>query len=494
MKRLGINLDQQIQRTKKRFIEADTKNDVYYALLSLQRLLHDAHSNLTAPQELIPRSANVILPFTLAVRGDALANAQYVVGTSSLPELKPGFVLKEYQDKSIAQLEYDYIEWLDSSSSEILKMELARALTRAPSTRRIPEPDVSLPVVATFIDPNTKTEIKITTTWRSAMPAGEQDDYASFTADYRGIHYQAYKGIANDTLIVVYTSFNYTLSDADLKSALTRASFPVPAFDQSKPLAEQRDWLIQFLRANEYPDAERQIAGGISLTGIAETMDILTLGKYLNRQTVANVLVDVRNNSGGNVNVELIRLFATQPFTGTARAIVYTPLVRSDNNFFEGALTYADSRMKPIILDQVTHQNEATQSRAFPWYCKSGSCAPSEGVFNPNSAIRKFNFAVLVGPLCTSACEHFVATTQDNRLGKVVGLPSRGGSAPFRAAKSFVLKNGQTFSIILNTGISYRPNGEPLEGNPAPVDYYLFPEDDYVSKMIAYLKANGGFK
>jgi C-terminal processing protease CtpA/Prc len=120
--------------------------------------------------------------------------------------------------------------------------------------------------------------------------------------------------------------------------------------------------------------------------------------------------------------------------------------------------------------------------------CLSGSCGLDERVFMPNPQIKKFNFAVLVGPVCASACEHFVATIKDNDLGALIGLPSRGGSAPFRAAQSFTLKNGQTFSIVLNTGIGYRPNGEPLEGNPAPVEYYLFPEEEYLAKMIQYLR------
>ena len=491
-KRLGINLDQEIQRTKKRFLEADTQTEVYYALLSLQRLLHDLHSNLTVPPELIPRSANVALPFTLEVRGSSLAGAQYVVTASSLAEIKPGFILKTYQGKTIAQLEAEFSEWLDCTSPEYLKVNLARALTRPPSAQRAPEPDVKLPVVATFVDPTTRNEITITMreAWRAASAERVPSDYTLYQPAFRGVNYLAYTGVISNTLIVAYNSFQYSLRDADLKSALARASFPVPPFDQTKPLSDQREWLIQFARANEYPNAER----ASSLTGVVETVDVLTLGKFLNRQTADNLLVDVRINPGGNVYGELTGLFATKPFTGTTHALVFTPLTQSDKNFFNDALTSTSGRIGMIIQDQVARQNVPTQSRQFPMRCISGNCGLDESVFAPNAEIKKFNFAVLVGPTCASACEHFVAMIKDNGLGAVIGLPSRGGSAPFRAAKSFPLKNGQTFSIILNTGIGYRPNGEPLEGNPAPVEYYLFPEEEYLVKMIQYLRQKNYFK
>jgi len=92
-KRLGTTWEKELERAKKRFVEADTKADVYYALLSLQRTIHDMHSSLTVPSVLMPPSQTLSLPFTLGVRGNSLESAHYVVVPSAIPELKPGFVL-----------------------------------------------------------------------------------------------------------------------------------------------------------------------------------------------------------------------------------------------------------------------------------------------------------------------------------------------------------------------------------------------------------------
>ncbi len=491
MKRLGITWQKEVERTKNRFIEADTKADVYYALLSLQRTLHDAHSSLSAPKEIIPGNNPISLPFTLAVQGDSLENAHYAVIQSSLPEIKTGFVLKQYQNKTIAQLEYEYSEWLDSTSPESLKQNLARALTRHTDASRVPAPDASAPVTAVFVDPGGKAETRITFKWSRAGRETLSDDYARLTVDYRGINYRAYKDTGNNTLILVYSSFKYVFRDDELKNIISQASFIVPSFDKTKPLEEQREWMNKLLEANGYPDLSR--LRSYPFTALLEEADVLTLGKYLNQQTLPNLLIDVRDNTGGNVNTNLVALFASQPFQGSTRELIYNPMIRSDSKFLQEALTYSDRFMAPIITAQLARDTEVARSQRFPFSCRTASCNVDEATFEPNSNVKKFTLAVLSGHRCTSACDQFVAMIGDNGLGKIVGVPSRGGSAPYRATKEMVLKNGERFSIIFNTGVCYRPNGEPLEGNPAKVEYYLLPEDDYINKMIEYLK-QGYFK
>ncbi len=48
--RLGITREQALEASKRRFVQANTRDDAYYALLSLQRSLHDRHSYLDAAE------------------------------------------------------------------------------------------------------------------------------------------------------------------------------------------------------------------------------------------------------------------------------------------------------------------------------------------------------------------------------------------------------------------------------------------------------------
>ena len=166
-KRLGTTWEKELERAKKRFLEADTQMDVYYALLSLQRTIHDMHSSLTVPSALTPPPQTLSLPFTLGVRGNALESARYAVVQSAIPELKPGFVLKQYNNQTPAQLEYDLSEWLSSTSPENQKLELANALTRYTNSSRYPPPNVNIPVSVVFVDPTSQKEISVTVRWQS---------------------------------------------------------------------------------------------------------------------------------------------------------------------------------------------------------------------------------------------------------------------------------------------------------------------------------------
>jgi len=435
-KRLGTTWEKELARARQRFLEADTKLDVYYALLSLQRSFHDARSSLTVPGGLTPPSDKFSLPFTLAVRGDSLDNAQYIVVQSSLSEVKAGFLLKQYGAKTIQQLEYDFSEWLDNTSPEQLRMELAKALTRT-SPSQYPSPDMNAPVTIVFTDPANQKETSVLVRWQRGVTDAPSEDYEGLTLDYTGINYRIYKDTVNQTIVLVYPSFNY-------------------------------------------------------LRG--EDVDTQNLGNYLNQQTLANLVMDVRDNTGGNINTNLIALFARERFRILTRELVFVPVVKRDRAFFEESLTLADNYMRKLISDYAAREKDAARSPRFPFFCKTANCSTEEATYEPNLNVRKFNFAILSGPKCMSSCDQFVSIVKDNNIGQVVGLPSRGAHSPMRAKKESGLKNGDKFSMIFTTGIGYRANGEPLEGNSAKVDYYLFPEDDYIGKIIQYLKASGSLK
>jgi len=482
-KRLGTTWEKEVERAKKRFLDADTKLDVYYAVLSLQRTIHDVHSALTVPAGLNPTSEAFSLPFTLGMRGNSLENAQYVVTQSSISEIKVGFMLKLYGSKTLQQLEYDYSEWLGATSPEQLKTELARALTRS-GAGRYPSLDPNTPVNIVFIDPASQRDTGVTVRWQTGATDVPSQDYAQLSVDYAGINYRLYKDAVNQTIILVYASFNYSLRDTALKTALAGVSYKVPPFDNTQPLEAQSAWMTQFLQANEHPNL--QSVRNFPFTVLLQEVDTLNLGRYLNQQTYPILLVDVRNNGGGSIPTNLTALLARERFKTPTFEVVFTPLMKNDNTFLQESL--GAGLQAKYILDQLAREKEAVKSSRFPFNCKTSNCSLTEAEYDPNPSVKKFNVAVLSGPGCISSCDQFVSLIKDNNIGRVVGLPSRGADSPTRAKKEFVFKNGEKFSMVFTTAIGYRPNGELLEGNPASVEYYLFPEDDYVNKMIQHLK------
>lgn len=310
-------------------------------------------------------------------------------------------------------------------------------------------------------------------------------DYSGLKLAYAGLNYRVYPDPANNTVVVYDSSFYYSFRDADLKNLLSQVSYKVPAFAKAVPLEQQPDWLKQFLQANGFPTTSVRLADNkvANLSSVLEEFDTISLIMVLSEQPYNNLLIDVRDNTGGSINMRLVAYLARDNWKLPTRELVYVPLLRQDNDYLQALLSMVDSPMRKIILDQLARDPTATRSVRLPFFCKTSNCTVDEAVYPPDTSHKKFNVAVLSGPVCMSSCDQFVAMVKDNGIGKVLGLPSRGADSPMRAQKAFSLKNGDKFSLIFSAGNGYRPNGELLEGNPAKVDYYLYPEDGYIGKM-----------
>jgi hypothetical protein len=93
---------------------------------------------------------------------------------------------------------------------------------------------------------------------------------------------------------------------------------------------------------------------------------------------------------------------------------------------------------------------------------------------------------LLAGPGCVSSCDNFVSLIRDNGLGKLAGLPPRGGDSPVRLPLARTLQNSQPFSFVLTVAVNYRPGGLVLEGNPPSPDFPVAPS---ASNRGKYLEA-----
>ena len=434
--RLGTTWERELERSRRRFLSAVTKEDVYYALLSLKNSLHDAHSALDLPAALVPYRRILRMPLTLRPARGADGELRFVVVASGLPGAEPGLVLEKFQGAAPAEAMSDFREWHRSSSPEHEEFEFAGWLTARNSSRQPPPETRRTSYV--FRDEKTGREVPIEAEFVEEVrpasgaaappedPVPGAEDYDGLPCVLKGINYGVYQDAATKTLVLRYFSFSYSG------------------------------------------------ARGGNEKGRKE--DLGRLEKYLRSENsrYAGLLIDVRENDGGNVNQELLELLAAKSFKNTARTMVFTPLTRRDGEFLSDALRYVSPETAARLRREFAAG--AAKSDAFAFNCSNAECSSRGDLAGrPSGAGLHYRTALLTGPYCVSSCDQFVSTFADNAMGEVVGLPSRGASAPFRGRRKFRLADGETFTITLNTSVTERPNGEVLEGNPSRPTRFLYP-------------------
>jgi len=472
-KRLDTTWDSELERAKKLFVSARTKEDVYYALVALKNSMHNTHSAINVPDKLKPQDDSLSLPFKLALAGSAIHNPRAVVIQSKIPQVKRGFELIKYNDKDLPALQYEYLQWHDSNSPELLKFETVKWLTRR-DAEDVPLPSTK-PVEMSFYDLEAQTTVQVSLEWRKrpkpdveqSSPCGinmENDgDYKEFKFDFAGLNYCVYKDPVSKTILLRYFSFYYYFPVMRLWNRTAFLSYKPQVLDTH----------------SNYP-AEHQLS----------QIDAAELRKYLARQKWRRLLIDVRENTGGGLPEELLKFIARKPFRMATRSFVYTPRMRGDVNIFDKA-TENLGPVKEFLAKDMENNKNAKESFRYqysydcPHKCTLADMMNAEK--QPDIQIKKFDVAVLSGPLCVSSCDQFVSIFKYNDMGRVFGLPSRGGTMPSGMEEEFVLKNGDKFSVRLPTGIGYKPDGEALEGNPPIPDFFLFPQENYLRIMLDHM-------
>lgn len=460
LKNLKTTWQKELGRSLKRFLNAKTFDDTYCAILSLQRSYHDMHSVLGG---ISYNSKNKTrLPFNLRLEFNN-NNYEYVVINSSNSKIKIGYILKYMDNKSIADIEYDFMEWYFGNSLEQLKMELATEISY-PSIpcfiNRKPKEISSL----IFYDPATNIEHYIDAEWleESRVYVQEVNEYKSFSKEFVGLNYEIYSTDKNDTKIVNYYSFSYNFNYFDLIYKLSTISYKIRRLDQSTQFSEN-SLMIK---------------------------DEKELIKYLKNNKVKNIIFDVRNNYGGDLPRYLLMNISKNDFETAISKIFYRPLFRKRPGSIKNI---TDIDYKTIAIDFFDKNWEVSESPTYPFFCQTKECKIFESKYSTMNKNNKFNIIVLSGPECMSACDDFIHVIKDNKIGKIVGLKSDGSTSPTRYTYRMNLLDGTEFYITMTVAASLSPiTGENLEGKPAEVDFPFYPSvnnrNEYLRNLIKNLR------
>lgn len=467
-RRLGSTWDAELARTRRRFIQAVTTADVYYALLSLKNSLHDGHGDLSVPRALTPPRARyrTALRFRPERNRGAL---RFVVSASTSVRVSPGLILLSV-DGLTPQAALDaFREWHNSSSPEHLEFEFANWLS-ARDSRDEPLPS-PLEVRYALRDPVSGSSVTVTLPLlRHENDFDEPEPFIAYDRplglDYRdwkpifcGLNYRVYADPDSGALVLRYFSFEYRFDFRDLWNRMVGLSYA----------------------PRTLPENEGAGSG-------LERFDLEELERFLRSADprYKTLLVDVRENNGGGVVEGLLSLLATRPFRLTTNRWIYTPLLRRDPAFLDAVLRMAGGERAAFIRAQVGRGDK--RSPIFSFTCSSPLCRAQEAVGKPVPLGRRYRMAVLSGPYCVSSCDQFVSVFADNRMGPVLGLPSQGESSPARGEARFKMANGESFGLTLGIAETFRANGQPLEGNPARPADPTYPSDGYLRRVLASLK------
>jgi hypothetical protein len=498
--RLGTNWSEQLAVTRARFHAAVSAEDVYYALLSLQRSYHDFHSELILPSpnrakpSLLRMPANgppAVLPIDVTVDYSAGPTKPAYVVDWVEPGLDMGVhagdIIVTVDSNPIGAVERALMEFVGASSPEFWRESVAVWLSYRYASD-LPQPLPYTPIRFGFTDSAGENPHDATLTWilptSSAPPpvdpctvaaeVAPNSDYLALVPELVGIHLCVY-GSSTSRKVVRWFSFLYEFSDY---------SGGDPSFGQFSSLTARMKAMSYAIPSADLPFVGASGPGQMLDPVGMMKIDLAHLVTFLQGAGDPSLLIDVRENGGGNFDPSIISAFATAPAVGLATQIVFGPSIHANPNLLDGAVAPGPqaSLAKAYLL---AHPMAAT-SPLYPFICETSACNISERTIAPATSPLTGGAALFTGPDCVSACDDFVASLHDNGLATSIGMPTCGADSPVRVPLELTLTDGTTkVSLELTVGENLRPGGQILEGHPPHVDVPLYPTKANAGKYLA---------
>lgn len=446
-RRLGVPWETALENGRRRFHEARSVEDVYYALLSVQRTLRDGHGRFRRHELPVTFGPAVSLDFEVAVRyaGAGGGPHEYVVVRSGEPALPVGVAVTGVDGISIADFEARLIEWYDRHTPEGFRDFVARNLSlRKPQSLPSPRPGDAAPLA--WRD-DSGLERAIALTWRAvtdaaandpdrngsslsaATPPGRRDpsrfdeQYRGFPLELSGLLFDLHGTPRADTKILRYVSFNY---------------------EQESDFAPE----------------------------------IAAIARHLRETGARRVLVDVRENAGGAFDPALIGVFTDRSFLIMNKSLYYGARLKAHPEAMGldqrlELWTEAETR---LLREDLAARPWASWSREIPFFCLTAACAPDEAVRQYDGS-PGYETVVLCGPATFSSGDMLVTLLKDNGIAKLAGMPPGAGDAPYRWTLDYQLADGTRVTLRLTNAVSYRPHtgGLTVEGNPPTLDVPVYP-------------------
>ena len=239
-------------------------------------------------------------------------------------------------------------------------------------------------------------------------------------------------------------------------------------------------------------DRERGVAI-LVWTGFRETMvaDVDRLMELAAAEGILDyaLIVDVTRSRGGSRGAYAVQRLQSKPFKTTFGNLrisdVTMPFIEERREAF-GSRAFTDSGVRETIddgrwlmdwleLDVVPAIERGDAYTNDVPFKSAHAPRDSDGVLQPADVHFRGPFAVISGPSGGSHLDQFVHQVVDNDLGPVVGMPPGGYSNTWEWEEdlTFPGTSQPVVRFMWNIGHTITPSGEIAEGNPAEIDEFI---------------------
>jgi hypothetical protein len=248
-----------------------------------------------------------------------------------------------------------------------------------------------------------------------------------------------------------------------------------PTYDLYLPIAGQRSLILQWHRfesSSLVQDIDRLVAFGDE-HGLLDHA----------------IIFDATRSGGGSLGAYAVQRIQPSRFKttfGTLRlSDVIEPFIQEKRGEFEAQAVFDSGGPETVddgswlmdwLENDLINALEDGDSVTVPVPFKLAHAPKdSDGILEPAPVHFRGPLIVFSGPNGGSHLDQFMSIVADNDLGHIIGMPAGGYSNTWEwyQVLTFPGTSEPVVGFMWSIGHTIRPNGEVLEGNPAPVDEWV---------------------
>jgi len=441
-KNLGRTFDDDLPGLEREFAQADNIERLATAVNHFQNALHDAHCRYTPPS----RSQWITAGFSADVEWID-DQPRFYVSRIDDPELAQMISAGDFIDEIDGIPATQFMEAFHLESNANQRHSLARDIAAFLGRRRRQltpiEPGDNLSLV--LVQRASGQKVSATHQWRPLESGGTAQsndiDYSFQCSEQLAPrNYGPYELTATGVNFCLYTS----------------QTSPYDAY----PIVRQFSFMYSSRHAFE---------------------QLLRLDHHLLRTHLSSlprakaVLIDLRDNSGGNRPTYFLDWWAPEPYMHNITELLLVDDFADRAQLEQAGVTGWGSDEIDRYLAALKARSPGQQFLRRPMFCRNEAC-DGDTRYVPANQVTRLPLALFVGPGCVSSCDDFAHNMQENGFATLIGEPAASGFTSYRLEHRVITPDTQVDLGVIRFALSRDfsgTTGELLEGRTLPIDVPL---------------------